>query len=226
MKRILVIEDDPAILAGLQASLEREHYAVLTARDGEAGYRLATAEKVELILLDLMLPKLNGEDVCRALRQKGVDTPILMLTSKADEIDKLLGFEAGADDYVTKPFSIRELLARVRALLRRAPVLAHEVDSLDFGEVHIDFKKQEAWKGAAPLRLSAKEFKILQYFAQHEGEVVSRDALLSKVWGYDAFPTTRTVDNYLLSLRKKIETDPAHPQHFLTIHTAGYKFVK
>jgi DNA-binding response OmpR family regulator len=224
MKSILIIEDDLSILKGLQASLEEENYNIITASDGEKGYELAQRENIDLIILDLMLPGKGGQDICRDLRSEGIDTPILMLTSKNEEIDKVLGLETGADDYVTKPFSIRELQARIKALLRRASPIKKEVDTFSFGNVHLDFIRLEALKNKKPVKLSAKEFEILNFFIRHEGELVSRDMLLDEVWGYDIYPTTRTVDNYILSLRKKIEDDPANPQHLLTLHGAGYKF--
>lgn len=226
MKRILVIEDDPAIVKGLVASLEEEHYEVVTAMDGEHGYQLGKKENIDLIILDVMLPEKDGQEVCRDLRKDGVNTPILMLTSKKEEMDKVLGLELGADDYVTKPFSIRELQARIRALLRRKTELRKEIDEYTFGNVHADFKKQEASRKGKPLKLSAMEYKILRYFVQHESEVVTREMLLDNVWGYEEFPSTRTVDNYILSLRKKIEENPSKPKHLLTVHTAGYKFMR
>jgi len=226
MKRILVVEDDPAILKGLVAGLEEEHYEVLTAVDGERGYELGKKENIDLILLDIMLPGKNGQDVCRDLRKDGVNTLILMLTSKKQEIDKVLGLELGADDYVTKPFSMRELHARIKALLRRKQELRKEIDEYAFGSVQADFRKQEATRKGKSLKLSAKEFNILHFFVQREGEVVTREMLLDGVWGYENFPTTRTVDNYILSLRKKIEDNPSRPKHILTVHTTGYKFVK
>ncbi|MFC1547210.1 response regulator transcription factor [Candidatus Neomarinimicrobiota bacterium] len=226
MKRILIVEDDPAILTGLKASLEEEHYQVTSAMDGEEGYALAKGENLDLIILDVMLPHKNGDEICRDLREEGVETPILMLTSRKEEMDKVLGLEMGADDYVTKPFSVRELRARIRALLRRHTGLKQEVEETTFGDVHLDFKKMEASKGDEAVALSAKEYEIVKFFVQHEGEVVTRNMLLDEVWGYEAFPTTRTVDNYILTLRKKLETDPSKPAHFLTTHAAGYKFVK
>ena len=226
MKRILIIEDDPAIQAGLVASLEEEHYEVLAASDGERGYQMGRRENIDLIILDLMLPNKNGQEVCRDLRKDGVSTPVIMLTSKREEMDKVLGLELGADDYVTKPFSIRELHARVKALLRRKGELKKEIEEYAFGSVHLDFKKQEAVKGKKPLKLSTKEFEILKYFVQHESEVVTRQMMLDDVWGYENFPTTRTVDNYILTIRKKVEDNPSKPKHLLTVHTAGYKFVK
>lgn len=226
MKRILIVEDDPAILAGLKASLEEEHYQVTAAMDGEEGYALAKDGNPDLIILDVMLPRKNGDEICRDLREAGVETPILMLTSRKEEMDKVLGLEMGADDYVTKPFSVRELLARIRALLRRHTGLKQEVEEVTFSDVHLDFRKMETTKRGATVKLSAKEYEIVKFFVQHEGEVVTRNMLLDEVWGYEAFPTTRTVDNYILTLRKKLEDNPSKPVHFLTTHAAGYKFVK
>ncbi len=226
MKRILVIEDDPAILKGLESVLRDEHYEVLSARDGEKGFQMAGRENIALIVLDLMLPGKNGEEICRDLRKNGVSTPILMLTSKKHEMDKVVGLELGADDYVTKPFSIRELCARIKALLRRTGEIRKELDEYSFGDINLDFRKQEATKNGQTLKLSAKEFDVLKYLILHEGEVVTRHVLLDKVWGYEHEPTTRTVDNYILSIRKQIEDNPSKPVHLLTIHTSGYKFVR
>jgi DNA-binding response OmpR family regulator len=226
MKRILVVEDDPAIVRGLEAALRAEHFDVLSAADGEKGLLMAKRENIDLILLDIMLPGINGTEVCRRLRDDGVGTPIMMLTSKDEEMDKVLGLELGADDYVTKPFSIRELLARIKALLRRHGTLKTSIETYAFGNVEIDFPKQEAKAGGAALKLTATEFHVLKYFVEHEGEVVSREQFLNEVWGYESYPTTRTVDNYILSLRKKVEPDPSHPKHLLTVHTVGYKFVR
>ena len=180
---------------------------------------------MDLVILDLRLPDKNGEDVCRELRQAGLQIPILMLSSKKRETDKVVGLELGADDYVTKPFSIPELLARIKALLRRKGEISREIQECAFGKVEVDFKKQEAVKNKKPLKLSAKEFEILKFFVEHEGDVITRDMLLDKIWGYETYPVTRTVDNYILSLRKKIEDNPSEPKHLLTVHTAGYKFV-
>ena len=226
MKRILIIEDDPAILTGLKDSLQEEHFEVLTEEDGEIGYQEAKKENIDLIILDLMLPSKNGIDICKDLRKEGINTPILMLTVKKEEMDKVLGLEIGADDYVTKPFSIRELIARIKALLRRKVEMNKEIEEYSFGKISIDFKKQEAIKNSKLFELSTSDFKILKYFIQREGEIITRDQLLDNVWGYENFPTTRTVDNHILALRKKIEDDPSHPVHLLTIHKAGYKFVK
>ncbi len=226
MKRILIVEDDPAILTGLETILKEEQYEVLTAMDGEKGYREARKEEIALIILDIMLPKKNGMDVCRDLRKDGVGIPILMLTSKKEEMDEVMGFEVGANDYVTKPFSPQRLLARIRNLLRPGNVRDKEVAEYAFQNVSLDFKRLEGSKNGVPFELSAKEFEVLKYFIIHEGEVISRDTLLDDVWGYESFPTTRTVDNYILSIRKKIEDNPSQPRHLLTVHTVGYKFVK
>jgi len=226
MKRILIVEDDPAISKGLTAALEEEHYEVVTEEDGEKGYKFAQNENIALIILDLMLPSKNGIEICTDLRKKGINTPILMLTSKKEEMDKVLGLEIGADDYVTKPFSVRELMARIKALLRRKQEIVKEIEDYAFGSIQIDFKKQVASSNSKPIDLSTTEFKILKYFIEHEGEVVTRDNLLDKVWGFDVFPTSRTVDNYILSLRKQIEDNPSKPKHLLTVPKAGYKFVK
>jgi DNA-binding response OmpR family regulator len=226
MKKILIIEDDPALLAGLSESLCNEQYSVTRAEEGQKGYTLALQNEFDLILLDLILPLKDGYDVCRDLRKEGKNTPIIMLTSKNEEIDKSLGLEMGADDYITKPFSLKELLARIKALLRRAQPAEPGAVEYSFGNVHMHLKKMEVDKKGCPVKLSATEYKILKYFVEHEGEVITRDKFLDDVWGYDAFPTTRTVDNYILSIRKKIEDDPSSPEHIVTVHTAGYKFIK
>jgi len=226
MTKILIIEDDPAILRGLQEGLAEERLTIVTAMDGEKGFKTAMREQIDLIILDLMLPSKNGIDICRDLRNKGNHTPILMLTSKKHEADKVLGLEIGADDYMTKPFGIRELIARIHALLRRKQHVKGTTQSAQFGEISVDFVKHELFKGKKSVKLSAKEFQLLKYFIEHCGDVVSRDQLLDELWGYDVTPTTRTVDNYILSLRKKIEKDPSNPKHLITIHTAGYKFLK
>ncbi len=224
MKKILVIEDDAALLEGLVASLKQEHYGVETAADGEQGFRKANKRDIDLILLDLMLPSMNGEEICRKLREEGVDTPILILTSKKEETSKVLGLELGADDYVTKPFSVLELNARIKAILRRRIHSGEVVDEYSFGNVKLDFKKHEAMKKGKTVKLTEREFKLLKYMIEHKGEVITRDMLLDKVWGYESYPTTRTVDNYILSIRHKIEDTPAKPKYILTVHTSGYKF--
>jgi len=227
MNRILVVEDDRAILRGLVDNLEYESYQVSSATDGVEGYRMIREQKPDLIILDLMLPRMSGYELCRKMRSEGDATPILMLTARGEEVDRVLGLDLGADDYVTKPFSVPELMARVRALLRRsqAPRSGPLPDGLRFNDVVIDFRSFEARKGDEELKLSRKEFGVLRLLAARIGEVVTRDELLNEVWGYDQYPTTRTVDNHIASLRAKLEDDPAEPRHLLTIHGVGYKLV-
>ena len=225
MSRILVVEDDPAILRGLADNLKFESHEVLTATDGEAGYRLFREEKPDLIILDLMLPKLSGYEICRKVRGEGLTTPILMLTARGEEADRVLGLDLGADDFVTKPFSVRELMARVRALLRRAHPPKALPDELRFDDVQVDFRRYEARKGEKPLEMTRKEFGVLRLLAARSGEVVTREDLLNEVWGYENYPTTRTVDNHIALLRSKLEQDPSEPRHLLTVHGVGYKFV-
>ncbi len=225
MSRILVVEDEPAILRGLADNLKREMYEVLTAADGETGYRLVKEKKPDLLILDLMLPKLSGYEICRQMRAAGMTTPILMLTARGEETDRVLGLDLGADDYVTKPFSVRELLARVRALLRRAQPPKPALDELRFEDIAIDFRSYEAQKGGQPLEMTRREFQILRELASRPGEVIARFELLDKVWGMEASPTTRTVDNHLAGLRAKLERDPAEPRRLLTVRGVGYKWV-
>jgi len=226
MKKILIIEDDPAIRTGLSETFTTEGYSVSYADTGSKGFDLASKNNFDLIVLDLILPGKDGIEICKDLRSDGVKTPIIMVTSRKEEIDKILGLEIGADDYVTKPFSIRELLARVKALIRRSTYEPGEIEEVAFADLKINFVKQEMLKGTNSVKLSATEYRILHYFIDHEGEVISRDKFLDEVWGYDSYPTTRTVDNYILSLRKKIEDDPSNPKHLLTVHKVGYKFQK
>jgi len=226
MKKILIIEDDPATIHGLNDTLVEEHFEVSTAMSGQMGFEKAKTEKYDLIILDLMLPDKSGIDICKELRKDGVSTPILMLTGKKEEIDKVIGLEIGADDYVTKPFSLRELVARVKALLRRPQEIHPDVEEYSFSNIEINFKKQEVKKENNPVDFSVMEFKVMKYFIQREGEVIDRNKLLDEVWGYQNYPSTRTVDNFILNLRKKIEDDHSDPKHLLTIHGAGYKFVK
>ena len=225
MSRIVIIEDDPAILRGLADNLKFESYEVFTASEGEAGYGLIKEQKPDLIILDLMLPKLSGYEVCRKVRDEGIKTPIMMLTARGEEGDRVLGLDLGADDYVTKPFSVRELLARVRALLRRAQPTAAPPDELRFDDLVVDFRRYEARKGDLTLELTRKEFGVLRLLAARPGEVVSRDELLNEVWGYEHYPTTRTVDNHIATLRAKLEKNPSEPRHLLTVHGVGYKLV-
>lgn len=227
MKRILIIEDDRALLTTLTTVLEQEGFSVLSAADGQKGLDMALKEHVDLIALDLVLPSLGGLEICQRLREGKKKTPIIMLSGKKkEEIDKVLGLELGADDYILKPFGPRELLARVRAILRRSQPEVAALEDYSFGDVSINFKKQVATKGEKKLCLTAKEFGLLKLLILHEGEVISRDTILSEVWGYDKFPTTRTVDTFVHNLRQKIEDDPANPGHLLTVPWSGYKFQK
>lgn len=225
MTRVLIVEDDPAILRGLKDNLLAESYEVLTASDGEAGYRLIREREPDLVILDLMLPRMSGYEVCRKLRDQGITTPILMLTARGEEADRVLGLDLGADDYVTKPFSVRELLARVRAIVRRANPPRPLPDELRFDDVVVDFRRYEARKGDRRIEMTRKEYGLLRYLAARSGEVVGRDELLEEVWEYRNYPTTRTVDNHVLALRAKLEDGPAEPRHLITVHGVGYKFV-
>jgi Response regulators consisting of a CheY-like receiver domain and a winged-helix DNA-binding domain len=224
--KVLLVEDEQGLILTLTDRLQSEGFSVKSASDGESGLSLALAENFDLIVLDVMLPKKNGYDVCRDLRQKGVNTPILMLTAKGETIDKVLGLKLGADDYLTKPFEVIELLARIEALLRRAPAKTQKESAGDFhfGNVVVDFRRAEVLKGDAPVELSAMEFKLLQYLIENRGAVHSRDKLLDEVWGYDAMPSTRTVDVHIAWLRQKLEPNPKHPQFIQTVHGLGYKF--
>jgi len=226
MEKILIIEDEESILMALEDNLKLEGYAVSSARDGELGLSKVMKNHYDLIILDIMLPKMNGFDICRRIRQEGISTPILMLTAKSQEIDKVLGLELGADDYVTKPFSPRELLARVKALLRRAKPQDHGKIFYRFGEVDVDFKKYEIKKKGKLIYLTALEFSLLHFLINHSGEVVSRDTILDEVWGNDVFVQPRTVDKHIAELRKKIEDDPANPRYIVGVRSVGYKFVE
>ncbi|MFH1764567.1 MAG: response regulator transcription factor [Gemmatimonadota bacterium] len=213
------------MLRGLTDNLRFEGYQVIPVRAGDEGLRLILEEEPDLVILDIMLPVLSGFDVCRRVRKQGKKMPILMLTARAQEVDRVMGLDLGADDYVTKPFSIPELLARVRALLRRANAGQPLPERVTFGDVRVEFEKYEAIKVGAAVRLSPKEFGVLRLLVAREGDVVTRTDLLHEVWGYDRFPTTRTVDNHMASLRSKLEDDPANPRYLLTVHGVGYKFV-
>ena len=224
--KILLVEDEKGLIITLTDRLESEGFDVTSATDGKSGYDLAVSESFDLIILDVMLPKKNGYDVCRNLRQKSIETPILMLTAKGETIDKVLGLKLGADDYLTKPFEVIELLARVEALLRRSPQSTNgaATDAFRFGTVTIDFKRAEVTRDSQSVDLSAMEFKLLQYLIENRGVVHSRDSLLDAVWGYDAMPTTRTVDVHIAWLRQKLEENPRHPHFIQTVHGMGYKF--
>jgi DNA-binding response OmpR family regulator len=223
MSVVLVVEDDPAILRGLQLSLRTARYDVVTASDGETGYRLARDKKPDLVILDLMLPNMGGYEICRKLRAEGFSAPILMLTARNEESDRVLGLDLGADDYITKPFSVKELTARVRAHLRRTQNAEAPPDELRFDDVEVDFRRYEVRKGGKPVELTRKEFGVLRLLAARAGEVVKRDDLLTQVWGYESFSGTRTVDNHIASLRAKLEVTPAEPCRFITVHGIGYK---
>ena len=224
MRKVLIVEDDQAMAVALRDGFTYEGYAVQVARDGATGLRMATEKGHDLVILDVMLPRMSGLDVCRQLRSAGNGTPIIMLTARGQEIDKVLGLKTGADDYVTKPFSFLELMARVEAVLRRASKATEAVESAQFGDVEVNFKSFEASKGGRALELSPREFKMLKYFVEHRGEVVTRDQLLDHVWGYEGLPLTRTVDMHIAKLRQKIEDTPSDPRHIITVHRVGYKF--
>lgn len=221
-----MVEDEEGLILTLTDRLTAEGFAVKSATDGESGLEIALAESFDLMILDVMLPRKNGYDVCRDLRQKGINTPILMLTAKGETIDKVLGLKLGADDYLTKPFEVIELLARIEALLRRSPQPNQfSAESFQFGDVAVDFKRAEVVKENESVELSAMEFKLLQFLIENRGAVHSRDRLLDEVWGYDAMPSTRTVDVHIAWLRQKLESNPKHPQFIQTVHGLGYKFV-
>ncbi len=225
-KKILIIEDDPGILLSLKDEFESEGYTVSTAEDGEKGLEIAKQQKPDLIILDIMLPVLDGYEVCKRLRMEGNTTPIIMLTVKDKEIDKVLGLELGADDYVTKPFSLRELMARVKAVLRRTEERAKDLATYNFAQVELDFRKYEAKKKGKKLDLTPLEFQMLKLFIQRKGEVISRDDFLDRIWGEDNMCVSfRTVDSHIANIRKKIEDDPSNPKHIISIRGVGYKFI-
>ena len=225
-KMILLVEDETGLIMTIRDRLEEEGYVVESAEDGEKGYELAVSGKFELIILDLMLPKKGGLEVCRDLRQKGVETPIIMLTAKGQVIDKVLGLKLGADDYMHKPFEMMELLARIEVQFRKQKnrIEKQLLSELTFGEVEVDFERMEISKSGEKVVLSAKEFQLLRYITENEGDVLTRDQLLNEVWGYDALPSTRTVDVHIAWLRQKLEKDSRYPRFILTVHGFGYKF--
>jgi len=226
--RILLVEDEPGLVLTLSDRLRREGYTVDTAGDGDTGLEKATSGAYDLILLDVMLPRRNGLDVCRDLRQRHVNTPVIMLTARGQVVDKVVGLKLGADDYVPKPFEMMELLARIEARLRRHATAAPANDApagYQFGDVRVDYRSAEVHRNGALLELSAREYQLLKYFIEHRGATLSRDQLLTDVWGYNAMPSTRTGDVHVAWLRQKIEPNPRHPQHLLTVHGLGYKFV-
>ncbi len=222
MPRILVVEDEPSLALGLEDDLKLEGYEVVVARDGEAATKQALAQPFDLIILDIMLPRKDGFEVCRELRRAGLGTPIILLTAKTQESDKVLGLELGADDYVTKPFSPRELRARVKAILRRAAGEAPEI--YKFGEVEVDFSRAELRRAGKPVEMTPLEFKLLAAFIRHRGRVLARDRLLDEVWGRGTFVTDRVVDTHITNLRKKVEPQPSNPRYLVSVRGLGYRF--
>ena len=225
MAKTLIIEDEEAILMALEDNLKMEGYEVESATDGEEGFSMAKERDFDLIILDIMLPRMDGFEVCRQLRQASITIPVLMLTAKSQEIDKVLGLELGADDYVTKPFSPRELLARIKALLRRSKQVQQGIDRYTFGAVEVDFKKYEVKMSGRLVYLTALEFSLLHFLVQNKGQVVTRDTILDQVWGKDVYIQPRTVDKHIAELRKKIENDPALPEYIIGVRGVGYKFM-
>lgn len=225
-KRVLLVEDEPGLVITLTDRLRSEGYEVSSATDGPLGLAAATDRAFDVILLDVMLPGASGFDVCRDLRHRGVTTPIIMLTARGQVVDKVLGLKIGADDYLTKPFDLLELLARIEVQLRRAAAATGKsAAEYRFGEVTVNFRKAEVMRGGQPIELSAREFLLLKYFIEHREATLSRDELLNEVWGYHSMPSTRTVDVHVAWLRQKIEPNPRHPQYVLTVHGMGYKFI-
>ena len=222
--RILIVEDEPAMVAGLRDNFEYEGYEVISAADGAEGLERALEDKPDLVVLDVMMPRMSGLDVCKQLKIQRPSMPIIMLTARGQEIDKVVGLELGADDYVTKPFSIRELMARVKAVLRRVSSQA-PADVYRFSDVEVNVRRNEVLRSGSRVELSAKEFALLAYFVSHPAETLSRDRLLDDVWGYDNYPNTRTVDTHIVHLRQKLEPNPEEPRFILTVHGSGYKFV-
>ncbi len=226
MKRLLIVEDEPGLVLTLTDRLGREGYSVESAQDGRTGLERALQEPFDLLLLDVMLPGQNGLDVLRDLRQHGIETPVIMLTARGQVVDKVVGLKLGADDYLTKPFEMMELVARIEARLRRsAPKDTVDAEAYRVGALLVDFRKAEVTREGRALELSAREYQLLRYFIEHRGATISRDELLNHVWGYNAMPNTRTVDVHVAWLRQKIEPNPKHPQYILTAHGLGYKFV-
>ena len=224
MRKVLIVEDDEAMAVALQDGFRYEEFEVTLARDGMDGLEKATGGSPDLIILDVMLPRMTGLDVCKKIRKDGNQVPIIMLTARGQEIDKVLGLKLGADDYVTKPFSFMELMARAEAVLRRTKGGRPELEAYQFGNVEVDFRKGEASKAGESLDMSPREMRLLQYMIENRGEVITRDQLLNAVWDYESAPFTRTVDMHIAKLRKKIEDSPADPRFIVTVHRVGYKF--
>jgi DNA-binding response OmpR family regulator len=225
LQTLLIIEDDPAIQLGLRKNLSYEGYRVITATDGDKGLELAFDSKPDLILLDLMLPGVNGFEICRTIRRHDPTVPILIISAKDQEIDKIMGFELGADDYITKPFSVKEVVARVKAALRRTTALEQETEVLRFGPNEVDFQGRSLRIDGKEIDVSPREFDLLQYLSRNPNRVLSRDQILNRVWGYDYYGTARTIDNFVQKLRRKVEADPEEPQYIVTVRGVGYKFV-
>jgi DNA-binding response OmpR family regulator len=225
MKKILIVEDEKDMVTGLKFNLEARDYSVIAAYDGETGYQKALTEKPDLVILDLMLPKLNGYEVCKFLKKEIPDLPIIMLTAKSQEAEIVTGLELGADDYITKPFSVLELLARISALFRRVKSDSGTQEVHRFGDLEINFKKYYARKKGRSLKLSPREYELLRCFIERQGEIISREELLKQIWGYDSYPDTRTVDAHIAKLRHKIEDKPEEPKLIVTVHGIGYKFL-
>jgi len=225
MKKILIIEDERDMVKGLRFNLEARDHSVIVAYDGETGLQMADSEQPDLIILDLLLPKMNGYEVCKKVKEGNPEIPIIMLTAKSQESDIITGLDLGADDYITKPFSVLELMARINALFRRTKSNSLEPEIYHFGSLEIDVKKYHAHKHGKPIELSPREFEILKYLIERQGEIVTREDLLNRVWGYDSFPYTRTIDAHISKLRRKIEDRPGDPELIITIHGLGYKFI-
>jgi DNA-binding response OmpR family regulator len=226
MNKILIVEDEPNMRLGLKDNLEFEGYEVVSADDGESGLKQILEGNFSLVLLDVMLPKMSGYDICKEVRKRGISIPIILLTAKGEEIDKVLGLELGADDYITKPFSLRELLARIKAVLRRGENKEKlKSDFVKIGRIEVNFSSYNAFENGVSVQMSHKEFEILNFLWEKRNSTVSRDDLLTNIWGYDENPTTRTVDNFILKLRQKIEEDPNHSKIILTVHGIGYKLI-
>jgi two-component system alkaline phosphatase synthesis response regulator PhoP len=224
--RILIVEDEPAMVAGLRDNFEYEGYEVISADDGVTGLERVFSDDPDLVVLDVMMPRMSGLEVCKQVKARRPALPIIMLTARGQEIDKVVGLELGADDYVTKPFSIRELMARIKAVLRRASLQGATPEVYRFGDVEVNLRGTEVHRAGKPVDLSAKEFALLAYFISHPAETLSRDRLLDAVWGYENYPNTRTVDTHIVHLRHKLEPNPEEPRYIVTVHGSGYKFVE
>lgn len=225
LEKILIVEDDPAILLGLEKNLRYEGYQVITATDGEEGLRLAVDESPDLMVLDIMLPKVSGFEICRVLRNRGIPLPVIILSVRGQEVDKIKGLDLGADDYITKPFSVRELLARVKAVLRRRREREERRGAFRFGNIEVDFEAQKVVRGRKPIDISAREFKLLKFLVENEGRVLDRTTILNNVWGYNYYGTARTIDNFINRLRQKIEVNPESPRYIQTVFGVGYRFM-